>query len=326
MRIVVAGASGVVGKVLVPALVARGHQVLGLVRSATGASLVARAGAEPALVDALDQSAVLKQFQLFGPVAVIHQLTALSAVTDLRDFFRDFDKVFAQTNLLRTRGTDNLLLAGRDVGVGRFVAQSFCGWPQVRQGGPVKTEDDPLDPNPPEAFRRTLAALRYLESTVEAAGDVRGVNLRYGGFYGPGTSLSEGGEMVDQVRRRRLPIIGSGGGIWSFVHINDVASATVAAVESDITGTFNVVDDEPAPVAEWLPELAKAVGANPPFRVPAFLARLILPEHLFVMMTDIRGNSNAKFKRALNWRPEFSTWRDGFRRGLGYGDARSAAT
>ena len=317
MRIVVAGASGVVGKVLVPSLVARGHEVLGLVRSAAGASAVVRTGAEPALVDALDQSAVLEQFRLFRPQAIVHQLTALSATTDLRDFVRDFDRVFAQTNLLRTRGTDNLLAAGRIVGASRFVAQSFCGWPYARQGGPVKTEDDPLDPEPPEAFRRTLEALRYLESSVEAAGDVRGVNLRYGGFYGPGTSLSEGGEMVAQVRRRRLPIIGRGGGIWSFVHINDVARATVAAVESDITGTFNVVDDEPAAVAQWLPELAEAVGAKPPFRVPAFLARLILPEHLFVMMTDVRGGSNTKFKRAFNWRPEFSTWRDGFRRGLG---------
>jgi nucleoside-diphosphate-sugar epimerase len=268
-------------------------------------------------VDALDQPAVLEQFRLFRPQAIVHQLTALSATTNLRDFVRDFDRVFAQTNLLRTRGTDNLLAAGRIVGASRFVAQSFCGWPYARQGGPVKTEDDPLDPEPPEAFRRTLEALRYLESSVEAAGDVRGVNLRYGGFYGPGTSLSEGGEMVDQVRRRRLPIIGRGGGIWSFVHINDVARATVAAVESDITGTFNVVDDEPAAVAQWLPELANAVGAKPPFRLPAFLARLILPEHLFVMMTDMRGGSNAKFRRTFNWRPEFSTWRDGFRRGLG---------
>jgi nucleoside-diphosphate-sugar epimerase len=317
MRVVVAGASGVVGKALVPALVARGHEVLGLVRSAAGSSVVARAGAEPALVDALDQPAVLEQFRRFRPDAIVHQLTALAATTDLRDFVRDFDKAFAQTNLLRTRGTDNLLAAGRDAGASRFVVQSFCGWPYARQGGPVKTEDDPLDPEPPKAFRRTLEALRYLESAVEAAGDLKGVNLRYGGFYGPGTSLSEGGEMVDQVRRRRLPIIGRGGGIWSFVHIADVARATIAAVESDITGTFNVVDDEPAAVAQWLPQLAKAVGAKPPFRVPAFLARLILPEHLFVMMTDVRGGSNTKFKHAFNWRPEFSTWRDGFRRGLG---------
>jgi 2-alkyl-3-oxoalkanoate reductase len=313
MRIVVAGASGAIGKALVPSLLARGHKVLGLVRSAAGASRVARSGAEPALVDALDQSTLLEPCRLFRPDAIVHQLTALPANTDLRDF----DRVFAQTNLLRTKGTDNLLAACRDVGASRFVAQSFCGWPYARQGGPVKTEDDPLDPEPPKAFRRTLDALRYLESAVETARDIRGVNLRYGGLYGPGTSLSEGNEIVDQVRRRRLPIIGRGGGIWSFVHIADVARATVAAVESDITGIFNVVDDEPAPVAQWLPELAKAVGAKPPFRIPALLARLILPEHLFVMMTDVRGGSNAKFKQAFNWRPEFSTWRDGFRRGLG---------
>jgi nucleoside-diphosphate-sugar epimerase len=310
MRIVVAGASGVVGRALVPALVDRGHDVAGLARSSTSSSVVTELGAEPLTADALDPVSMSRVFQRFRPEAVIDQLTALRAAIDLRDF----DKVFAQTNLLRTRGTDILLAAAREVGVRRFVAQSFCGWPYARVGGPVKTEDDPLDSDPPAALRPTLESLRYLEAAVEGARDIGGVNLRYGGFYGP--FLRERGGMIDLVRRRRFPIVGKGGGIWSFVHISDVASATVAAVESDVTGTFNVVDDEPAPVAEWLPKLAEAVGAKPPFRVPAFLARLMLPEHLFVMMTDIRGGSNFKFKRAFDWKPAFSTWREGFRRGL----------
>lgn len=211
---------------------------------------MARLGGKPLVVDALDRVAVRELVRQFKPEAIIHELTAL-----MTSGLRDFDKVFAQTNLLRTRGTDILLAAAREVGARRFVAQSFCGWPYARVGGPVKTEDDPLDPDPPAALRRTLEALRYLESTVEAARDVGGINLRYGSFYGP--FLSERGGMVDQVRRRRLPIVGKGGGIWSFVHISDVASATAAAVESDVVGTFNVVDDDPAPVAEWLPALAE---------------------------------------------------------------------
>jgi nucleoside-diphosphate-sugar epimerase len=311
MRIVVAGASGVVGRALVPALVNRGHDVAGLVRSSASSLVVTGLGAEPLVSDALHPVSVSSAFQRFRPEAVIHQLTALRATTDLWDF----DKAFAQTNLLRTRGTDILLAAAREVGVRRFVAQSFCGWPYARVGGPVKTEDEPLDPDPPPALRPTLEAIRYLEAAVEGASDVGGVNLRYGGFYGP--FLREGGGMIDQVRRRRFPIVGKGRGIWSFVHISDVASATVAAVESGVVGTFNVSDDDPAPVAEWLPALAEAVGAKPPFRVPAFLARLVLPEHLFVMMTDVRGGSNARFKHTFNWQPTFSTWRDGFSRGLG---------
>jgi nucleoside-diphosphate-sugar epimerase len=313
MRIIVAGASGVVGRLLVPALIARGHRVAGLVHSAASGAAVARLGAEPFIADALDRDAVFNGLAQFRPEAIAHQLTSLPATADLRDF----DRVFAQTNRLRTTGTDNLIAAAREVEAKRFVAQSFCGWPYARIGGGVKTEDDPLDPNPPPAFRRTLEAIRYLEGAVEAARDIGGTSLRYGGFYGPGTLLSKDGEMVEQIRRRRFPILGRGGGIWSFIHISDVASATLAAIESDIPGTFNVVDDEPAPVAEWLPELAKAVDAKPPLHVPAFLARLLLPEHLFIMMTDIRGGSNARFKATFNWQPTFATWRDGFRRGLG---------
>ena len=313
MRVIVAGASGAVGKVLVPELVRRGHEVAGLVRSAAGDSLVRKLGAEPLVTDALDRQALLERLARVLPNAVIHQLTALPSHFDLRDF----DAVFAQTNRLRTEGTDNLIAAARAVGAKRFVAQSFCGWPYARVGGPIKSEDDPLDPTPPAALRKTLDAIRYLEDAVNSAGDLGGVSLRYGGFYGPGTTLRRDGAMVEQVRRRRFPIVGKGSGVWSFIHISDVASATVAAVEADVTGSFNVVDDEPAPVAAWLPELARAVGAKPPRRIPAFLARLVLPEHLYVMMTDIRGGSNRRFKQEFGWKPRFSTWRDGFRRGLG---------
>ena len=310
MRVLVAGASGVVGRALVPMLVGRGHDVAGLVRTSASGLVVAELGAKPLIGDALDRVTVSHVFREFRPEVVIHQLTSLRGATDLWNF----DTVFAQTNLLRTKGTDNLLAAAREVGVGRFVAQSYCGWPYARVGGAVKTETAPLDPHPPAALRSTFEALHYLEREVEAARDVGGISLRYGAFYGP--YLKEPGGMVDLVRRRRLPVVGKGRGIWSFIHIVDVASATVAAAEADAAGIFNVVDDEPAPVAEWLPELAKAIGARPPFHVPALVAWLLLPQHLFLMMTDIRGASNARFKRAFAWKPAFSTWRDGFRRGL----------
>jgi nucleoside-diphosphate-sugar epimerase len=311
MRIVVAGASGVVGRALIPRLIERGHDVAGIVRSSSSRAVVIDLGAEPFTADALDLGSISSAFRQFKPEAVIHHLTALRGMTDLRDF----RTAFAQTNLLRTRGTDVLLAAAREVGVRRFVAQSFCGWPYARVGGPVKAETDPLDDNPPAALRPTLDAIRHLEGAVEEARDMRGINLRYGGFYGP--FLARLGGMIDLVRRRRFPVVGKGCGIWSFIHIDDVASSTVAAVAGDAVGTFNVVDDDPATVSEWLPALAEAVGAKPPLRIPAFLGRLILPEHLFVMMTDVRGGSNAKFKDVFGWQPEFSSWRLGFRQGLG---------
>jgi 2-alkyl-3-oxoalkanoate reductase len=313
MRVLVAGASGAIGRTLVPALLARGHQVAGLVRTEASGAWVAGQGAVPFVADALVPVGVSACFEQFRPEAVAHQLTALSAAADLRHF----DRVFAKTNALRTRGTDILLAAARQCGVGRFVAQSFCGWPYARVGGPVKTEDDRLDPNPPAALSNTLDAIRYLERVVSTATELKGASLRYGGFYGPGTSLSWDGAIVEQVRRRRFPIVGAGAGVWSFLHIEDAASATIAALESDAAGIFNVVDDEPAPVANWLPALAAAVRAKPPLRLPALFARLILPEHLFIMLTDIRGGSNARFKRTFAWQPAWPTWREGFQRGLG---------
>jgi nucleoside-diphosphate-sugar epimerase len=309
MRVLVAGASGAVGKQLIPQLALRGHEIAGLVRSATGAGCVAARGATPIVADALNRAEVWKAIGDFRPDAVIHQLTALAANLDMRDF----DAAFAQTNRLRTEGTDNLLSAAREFGVRRFVAQSFCGSTYARRGGNVKTEDDPLDPHPPAAFQRTFQAIRYLERVTCEARDVAGVCLRYGFFYGPGTSLSKNGSTIDQIRRRRLPVVGHGNAIWSLIHSADAASACVAALESDAMGYYNVVDDEPVAIGKWLPEFARIIGAKPPFRIPAFVARLMLPEHLFVMMTSLRGASNARFKQTFAWQPSFPTWREGFR-------------
>jgi nucleoside-diphosphate-sugar epimerase len=309
MRVLVAGASGAAGKALVPMLARDGHAVGGIVSNPAHVAMVKALEAQPLLADALDRPSVIAAFESFRPEAVVHQLTALPSDPDLRDF----DKVFARTNRLRTEGTDNLVAASRRVGVRRFVAQSFSGWNYARTGGPIKTEDDALDPDPLPAFRRTLDALRHVERAMAEASDLRGVALRYGGFYGPGTFISRSSSFVEQVRRRRVPVVGDGGGIWSFVHMDDVAGATIAALKAEHVGTFNVVDDEPAQVREWLPELARVIGARRPFRFPAGLARFILPKHLIVMMTEVRGASNAKFKRTFSWQPTFASWRDGFR-------------
>jgi 2-alkyl-3-oxoalkanoate reductase len=221
------------------------------------------------------------------------------------------------TNRLRTEGTRNLLRAAVAAKARRFIAQSFAGWPFAREGGPVKTEEDPLDPNSPQKARQTLGAIRELESMVTTAGGLEGVVLRYGALYGPGTAISQDGTVVELVRRRRLPIIGSGAGIWSFVHIGDAAAATGIAVERGMPGIYNIVDDEPAPVSQWLPELAAAVGAKPPYRIPAWLGGLVIGNQGLAMMTESRGGSNAKAKRELGWEPVFASWRAGFRRGLG---------
>jgi 2-alkyl-3-oxoalkanoate reductase len=313
MRVFVAGATGALGRRLVPLLVANGHQVTAMTRSVGKTMDLYAAGAEPVVADALDRDAVLAAVTAARPDAVVHQLTDLAGVTDLRKF----DQGFAATNRLRTEGTDHLLEAARAAGAGRFVAQSFAGWPFARVGGPVKTEDDPLDPDPPAELRRTLDAIRYLESAVLGAEDLEGVVLRYGGFYGPGTSAGEGGYMLDDLRRRRFPVIGAGTGVYSFVHIDDAATATLAALERAAPGIYQIVDDDPAPVSAWLPALAAAAGARPPRRVPAWLARLLAGEHAVVLMTEVRGASNAKVKRELGWRPAHPSWRQGFRTGLG---------
>jgi len=313
MRIFVAGATGALGRRLVPLLVANGHQVTGMTRTPGKAAGLRAAGADPVVADALDRDAVGRVVAAARPEVVVHQLTDLAGITN----FRRLDEGFAGTNRLRTEGTDHLVAAARAAGARRLVAQSFAGWPFARVGGPVKTEDDALDPDPPAELRRTLDAIRHLESAVLGAEGLEGIVLRYGGFYGPGTSASEGGAMVDDLRRRRFSMVGAGTGVWSFVHIDDAATATVAAVERGAPGVYQIVDDDPAPVSAWLPVLAAATGAPPPRRVPAWLARQLGGEHGVVLMTQARGASNAKAKRDLAWRPAYPTWRQGFRTGLG---------
>jgi nucleoside-diphosphate-sugar epimerase len=308
MKILVAGATGALGKQLVPRLVAGGHEVVGTTRQSSRREAVFALGAKPVVMDALDPDAVARVVAESEPDVIVHQLTALSGSLDLRHFERDF----ALTNRLRTEATDHLLAAGRAVGTSRFVIQSYAGWPFARSGGAVKTEDDPLDPAPAESMRTTLDAIRHLEDAVTGADWTEGVVLRYGGFYGPGTSLSSDGEHVEAIRRRKFPVVGNGAGVWSFVHIEDAAEATVIAVERGRRGIYNIVDDEPAPVAEWLPAAAAAVGAKPPRHVPRLVGRLLAGEAATVMMTEVRGASNAKAKRELGWQPRHASWREGF--------------
>jgi nucleoside-diphosphate-sugar epimerase len=315
MRTFLAGATGALGTQLIPRLVANGHEVVGMTRTAAKRDALRALGARPVVADALDPDAVARAVAEAEPEAIVHQLTALSGTLDLRHA----DRFFAPTNRLRTAGTDHLLAAGRAVGTRRFVAQSYAGWPFARSGGPVKSEGDPLDPDPPQALRATLAAIRHLEEAVTGAGWVDGIVLRYGGFYGPGTGLSRDPDapMAVPVRRRRFPVVGDGGGVWSFVHIEDAATATVAALERGRPGIYHVVDDDPAPVREWLPALAAALGAQPPRRVPRWLGRLAAGGAATVMMTEVRGASNAKARRELGWEPRFASWRQGFVEGLG---------
>ena len=300
MRVFVAGATGAIGARLVPQLLERGHDVVGTSRTCAKAERLREQGAEPLVLDLLDREAVREAVVAARPDAIVHQATALAGLSD----FKHFDRSFAATNRLRTEGIDALLAAAREAGVDRFVAQSFAGWPYARDGGPVKTEEDPLDPAPVPAMQETLAAIRRLEGAVTDAG---GTVLRYGGFYG-----SPDDAQLELVRKRRFPIVGDGGGIWSFVHLEDAAAATVLALERGRPGVYNVVDDEPAPVREWLPALAEAIGAKPPRRVPRRLARLLAGEAGVALMTEIRGASNEKAKRELGWRLRYPSWRQGF--------------
>jgi nucleoside-diphosphate-sugar epimerase len=312
MRIFVAGASGAVGDRLVPMLVHGGHDVVAMTRSPGNADALRAIGAEPAVADGLDRGAVMQAVMRAEPEVVIHQMTALSKATNIKKF----DDEFALTNRLRTEGTDHLVEAARAAGARRLIVQSYAAWPYERTGTGLKTEDDPLDPDPPANQRRSLAAIRHAERAALEAADLEGVALRYGAFYGPGTGLTSGGYLVEAVAKRKFPIVGDGAGVWSFVHIDDVASATMAAVDHGAPGVYNVVDDDPAPVAEWLPELAAAIGAKPPRRVPVWLGRLAVGEVGVSLMTQIRGASNAKAKRELAWTPRYASWREGFRAGL----------
>lgn len=307
MRVLVAGATGAVGRCLVPLLAAAGHTVVGLTRTAAKAEVIRQLGAEPAIVDGLDREAIHRVVQRTRPEVVVHEMTALTGVADLRRF----DRAFALTNRLRTEATDHLIAAAIATGVRRLVAQSYCGWPYARTGGPIKSESDPLDPSPPRQMRRALDAIRHLETTVIGAPGLAGIVLRYGAFYGPNTGMLMSA-VLDQIRGRRLPLIGDGGGWWSFLHVEDAAAATLVAVERGAAGLYNVTDDEPAPVRDWLPVLARLVGAKPPMRVPTILARILAGSPVVTMMTESRAGSNAKAKRELGWQPLHASWRDGF--------------
>jgi nucleoside-diphosphate-sugar epimerase len=309
MRVFVAGATGAVGRQLLPQLAGQGHRVTATTRDPAKAGRLRALGAEPAVVDGLDAAAVGEAVARAEPEVVIHQMTSLAGMSGN---LRRFDRDFAVTNELRTAGTDHLLAAAAAAGARRFVAQSYTGWDNIREGGPVKTEEDPLDPDPPAAQRQTLAAIRHLEQVVPGAAPMEGIVLSYGSFYRPGASDT----FAEPIRKRKVPVIGDGAGIWSFLHISDAAAAAVAALEHGTPGVYNIVDDEPARVAEWLPFLAQAIGAKAPYRVPAWLGRLAAGEVGVSMMTQIRGSSNAKAKRELGWQPAWPSWRQGFRHGL----------
>lgn len=314
MRIFIAGATGALGRQLLPRLAERGHDVTGMTRSPQKQDLVRELGARPVVADALDPESVARAVAEADPEVIVHQLTAIPAVLDMRHFERGF----AQTNRLRTEGTDHLLSAARAVDARRFVAQSFAPAVFARTGAPVKSEEDPVDEHPPAQMRTTVAAIRHLERAVTGADWVEGVVLRYGGFYGPGTSMGNGpgGVMLEAIRERKVPLVGEAGGVWSFIHIGDAADATVNAAEGEGLGVYNIVDDEPATVAQWLPAAAAAVGAPAPRRVPRWMARIVVGGAATMLMTEAVGASNAKAKRELGWRPAHATWRDGFATGL----------
>jgi nucleoside-diphosphate-sugar epimerase len=300
MRVFIAGASGAIGTRLVPQLIDRGHEVIGTFRSPGSAERLRALGVDAIELDLLDPHAVRKAVLEAGPDAIINQATALANVR----FSRNLDSSFAQTNRLRREGTDALLAAAREAGVRKVVAQSFASMRYAREGGPVKTEDDPLDPTPVEGMRETSAAMSYLDEAVAAAG---GIALRYGSFYG-----ADNDGLLDPLRKRQFPIVGDGGGISSFVHLDDAAAATVLSLELDGPAIYNIVDDEPAPVREWLPVLADALGAKPPRHFPVWLARLFAGKAGVMLGTEARGASNAKAKRELGWILRYSSWRQGF--------------
>lgn len=319
MKVFVAGATGAVGAQLVPQLAAAGHSVIGMTRSPAKADALRALGAQPVVADALDPDAVARAVAETEPEVIVHQLTALSSQPGLRDM-RNPERLVAPTSRLRTEGTDHLLAAGRAAGIRRFVAQSIVAiGTYARTGGPVKTEDDPPDLDVPAKGRSGTDAIRYLEDAVCGIDWAEGIALRYGAFYGPGTGMSADPDalLTRAIRKRRFPIIGDGGGIWSFVHIEDVAAATVAAVDRGGPGVYNVVDDEPAPVREWLPFLAEQLGAKEPRRVPRLVAELLTGKALALQMTEVRGASNAKARSELGWKPRWPSWRIGFAEGLG---------
>jgi nucleoside-diphosphate-sugar epimerase len=310
MKVFLAGGSGAIGKRLVPMLVENGHDVVATTTTERKLPMLRELGAEAVVLDVLDSGAVIAAVMRSDPDVVIHEATSLSS---MGTSMRNLDKQFAHTNRLRTEGTDNLLEAARAAGARRFVAQSFAGWQNDRKGTMVKTEDDPLDTDPFPHTEETLAGIQHVESVVTGAEDIEGVVLRYGGFYGPGTTIArDGGQHTEAVRKRQFPVVGEGTGVWSLIHIDDAARATLIAAERGKRGVYNITDDDPAPIGEILPVLAESVGAPPPRHVPVWLARILAGKLGVAMMTEMRGSSNAKAKRELGWQPRYASWRDGF--------------
>jgi 2-alkyl-3-oxoalkanoate reductase len=299
MRVMVVGASGAIGTRLLPQLTGRGHEVIGTFCSPGNAERVRALGAHPVALDLLDPGAVRRAVLETEPEAIIHQATALAKMR----FSRSLDRSFAATNRLRTEGTDALLAAARQAGVRRFVAQSFAPYRYIREGGMIKTEDDPLDPEPPAMMRQTTAAMNHLDQAVTGAG---GIALRYGGFYGAPDVMTKA------IRKRQYPMVGAGSGYMPFIHLDDAAAATVLALDHQGPAIYNIVDDEPAPMCEWLPAMADALGARPPRRVPSWLAGLIAGQGMVTMAAESRGASNAKAKKELDWALRYPSWREGF--------------
>ncbi len=313
MKVFVAGATGAVGKPLVALLLAAGHEVIGMTRSERGAAQVRAQGAQAVIADALDRDAVTRAVRETTPDALIHELTSLA---NLKDFKR-FDRDFAVTNRLRTEATDYLMEGARVAGVRRVIAQSYGGWIYAPTGNALKTEEDAITTNPPAEQTQSLAAIEYLERAVTSSDGIEGIALRYGSLYGPGTNMTLHGDVAAMARKRMVPIIGDGGGVWSFLHVEDAASAAVAALHHGAPGIYNIVDDDPAPVRVWLPEYARVVGAKPPLHVPVWLGRLFVGEVGVSFFTRIPGVSNAKAKRELGWTPGYASWREGFKGSLG---------
>ncbi|URN06336.1 NAD(P)-dependent oxidoreductase [Actinomadura madurae] len=309
MRVFVAGGTGVLGRRLVPLLVERGHEVTATTTSASKLDVAARLGAEGVVMDGLDAASVGEAVAKARPDVIVHQMTAISVGHAGKADMKHMDRWFAGTNRLRTEGTDHLLAAADATGVTRFVAQAYASWNGIREGGWVKTEEDRLDPMAGTPAEPGMAALAHVEDAVTRAG---GTVLRYGWFYGPGAT----GDLVEPVRKRQFPIVGGGAGHCSFIHLDDAALATVLAVEKQVSGVFNIVDDEPAPVNEWLPHLAECAGAKKPMRVPAWLARPLAGDVAVTMMTEGRGFSNAKARAELGWEPRYASWRQGFQEEL----------
>jgi nucleoside-diphosphate-sugar epimerase len=305
MRVFVAGGTGVVGRRLVPQLAARGHEVTATTSSRAKLDVLAQLGAEAVVMDGLDAMSVGEAVAAARPDAIVHEMTAIAGKPDMKHM----DRWFATTNRLRTEGTDHLLAAAEAAGVSHVVAQSYASWNGIREGGWVKTEEDPLDLEKGTPAHPVMEAIGHVEDVVGAAG---GAVVRYGALYGPGAT----DDQIALVRKRQYPLVGSGAGYSSWVHLDDAASATVLAVEQKAKGVFNIVDDEPAPASEWLPYLAECAGAKPPMHLASWLARLLAGQAAVVMMTEGRVFSNAKAKQVLGWQLRYPSWRQGFKEGL----------